>query len=71
MNTVVDTFPYLLGPIGLDGKECPVHCPAPCNDDEMMCYGGKDWNGCPHQDFCNPKAQCAPAYFNLNQKVQS
>merc|ERR1712025_1439913 len=26
-----------------------------CHDgDEMSCYGGKDWNGCLHPDFCAP-----------------
>ena len=42
------------GPVGFDGHECPVHCPASCNGDEMSCYGGKDWNGCQHPDFCVP-----------------
>ena len=46
---------FLSGPVGNDGYECPMHCPAPCHDgDEMSCYGGKDWNGCQNPDFCAP-----------------
>ena len=46
---------FLSGPVGNDGYECPMHCPAPCHDgDEMSCYGGKDMNGCQHPDFCAP-----------------
>ena len=46
---------FLSGPVGNDGHECPMHCPAACNDQhEMSCYGGKDWNGCQNPDFCAP-----------------
>merc|ERR1712203_496816 len=53
------------GPVGNDGHECPMHCPAACNDQhEMSCYGGKDWNGCQNPDFCAPTKQ--PPGFDGN-----
>ena len=44
----------MLGPIGNNGVECPVYCPDKCGADEMSCYGGKDYHGCPYEDFCIP-----------------
>ena len=39
---------------GHDGMECPVSCPMKCGAEEMPCYGGSDYNGCQHGDFCWP-----------------
>ena len=44
----------ILGPMGKNGEECQNHCPLKCGDDEMNCYGGKDWNSCQYPDFCHP-----------------
>ena len=44
----------ILGPMGKNGEECQNHCPLKCGDDEMNCYGGKDWNSCQYPDFCQP-----------------
>ena len=40
--------------MGYDDQECSVSCPVKCGIDEMPCYGGKDYNGCEHGDFCAP-----------------
>ena len=43
------------GPVGNDGNECPIMCPTKCNEaEEMPCYGGSDYNGCMHPEFCWP-----------------
>merc|ERR1719225_1817106 len=40
------------GPVGLDGNDCPVHCPAACPADHMHCGGGMDANGCMMPNTC-------------------
>merc|ERR1711963_1216417 len=54
------------GPMGKDGFECPSmcptncgmdcpgFCPSTCSNEEMMCPGGSDDNGCIMPDFCVP-----------------
>ena len=34
---------------------CPLICSQECNDDELLCPGGTDPNGCYENDFCHPK----------------
>merc|ERR1711936_765017 len=40
--------------IGHYGVECEVFCPEHCGPEEIVCNGGKDYDGCPHGDFCIP-----------------
>ena len=50
------SLPFLSGPVGKDGNECPISCPMKCDDSsEMYCVDGTiDANGCVMQDFCIP-----------------
>ena len=41
-----------LGPTSLN---CPLICAKECEDDELLCPGGKDSNDCAENDFCHPK----------------
>ena len=42
-----------IGPsLGNDGEQCPLRCPTTCADDEILCPGEKDSNGCQLDDFC-------------------
>ena len=46
---------FEIGPIGLDGNECPVSCPlteSNCPENHMICPGGSDANGCPMPATC-------------------
>ena len=43
---------FNVGPIGNDGKECPLTCPVICKSDEMWCDGGIDHNGCMMPNTC-------------------
>merc|ERR1719245_2469168 len=49
-----DTCMPSKGPVGLDGNDCPVHCPAACPVDHMHCGGNMDANGCMMPDTCVP-----------------
>ena len=40
--------------IGHYGVECEVFCPEHCGPEEIVCNGGKDYDGCPYGDFCIP-----------------
>merc|ERR1712061_875167 len=31
---------------------CPFHCPPECNEQELVCPGGEDQNGCQHPEMC-------------------
>ena len=48
------TFYELLGPLDINGLECPVSCPMNCGKDMMNCPGGDDGNGCTMPDTCMP-----------------
>ena len=56
--------------MGDNDRECPVFCPAKCNQDEMQCPGGKDSVNCPVTDFCRSttskirNVKIFKAYFN-------
>merc|ERR550539_368005 len=42
--------------------DCPAFCPVHCNDNEMMCPGGVDGNGCPMPETCmwvDPNSPCS------------
>ena len=36
------------------GNMCPGSCPIKCGEDEGVCPGGKDQNGCHNPDFSQP-----------------
>ena len=42
------------GSKGNDGSVCQTHCPSVCGIGQMPCPGGKDSNGCPRAETCNP-----------------
>ena len=48
------TFYELLGPVDINGNECPVSCPGSCAAWEMSCPGREDGYGCMIPDFCMP-----------------
>ena len=49
------SLPFLSGPVGKDGNECPISCPMKCDDSsELYCDGGYDDNDCANGDFCIP-----------------
>ena len=59
----MNQFIFLPGPIGKDGNECPIFCPAKCDESigEIHCPGeGEDANGCPTPDFCMPVTPDCP-----------
>merc|ERR1712066_97426 len=35
--------------------DCPMICEVTCEDDEILCPGGTDSEGCRENDFCHPK----------------
>ena len=35
-------------------ENCRAPDPVKCGPEDMSCYGGSDYNGCPHGDFCWP-----------------
>ena len=41
--------------VGPTTPNCPLICSQECNDDELLCPGGTDPNGCYENDFCHPK----------------
>ena len=43
-----------------------VHCPVYCNDDQLLCRGGEDWNGNPEPDQCIPIVSDCPANCPAN-----
>ena len=45
----------LLSVLGPTTPNCPLICTQECEDDELLCPGGKDSNGCFENDFCHPK----------------
>ena len=46
-------MPCFLGrTVGLDGKQCPLCCPLSCEDDEILCPGQTNSNGCLNNDQC-------------------
>ena len=51
-NVAINIF--LLGPVGIDGKECAVTCPMECGKDMMNCPGHNNNNGCQMPDTCMP-----------------
>ena len=43
------------------GAECPPPgCPMGCGEDQMSCWGGYNYNGCPMPDTCMPKPNPMP-----------
>jgi len=36
------------------GELCEVYCPGVCNDDQILCPGGRDENGCKESPICEP-----------------
>merc|ERR1711884_316799 len=40
--------------MGPTSPYCPDYCPAQCNEEEIVCSGGYDAEGCPRPDFCIP-----------------
>ena len=35
-------------------ENCRAPVPVKCGPEDMPCYGGSDYNGCPYGDFCWP-----------------
>lgn len=35
--------------------DCPMICEVTCEDDEILCPGGTDSDGCRENDYCHPK----------------
>ena len=61
VHTVIIRFTWVkkwffeIGPIGLDGNECPAFCPltvSNCPENHLLCPGGSDNNGCPMPATC-------------------
>ena len=41
--------------IGPSDPDCPLICEVICEDDELLCPGGTDPEGCRENDYCHPK----------------
>lgn len=39
------------------GDLCPVHCPGVCNENQVMCPGGRDDKGCKETPHCEPLSE--------------
>lgn len=39
------------------GELCDVHCPGVCNDNQILCPGDRDEEGCKESPFCVPLAK--------------
>ena len=51
-QSLEDLLIFRLGPTT---PNCPLICSQECDDDELLCPGGTDDNGCYENDFCHPK----------------
>merc|ERR1712168_845631 len=56
-------YPKDNGLSGKNGNDCPVSCPAKCDDsmNDLRCPGGEDDNGCPMPDSCRSMYEDCPA----------
>ena len=46
-------------------ENCRAPDPVKCGPEDMPCYGGSDYNGCPYGDFCWPAKGDVHKFFNV------
>ena len=46
-------------------QDCRDPVPVKCGPEDMPCYGGSDYNGCPYGDFCWPAKGDVHKFLNV------
>ena len=78
VHTVIIRFTWVkkwffeIGPIGLDGNECPAFCPltvSNCPENHLLCPGGSDNNGCPMPSTCLDMSLIGDFFQQLQYKI--
>ena len=50
-------------------ENCRAPVPVKCGPEDMPCYGGSDYNGCPYGDFCWPAKGDAHKLINTDRNI--
>ena len=50
-------------------ENCRAPVPVKCGPEDMPCYGGSDYNGCPYGDFCWPAKGDVHKLINTDRNI--